>query len=526
MKNVELRSYQIKAIDSIHNALNRHQKHIVVEMVSGSGKSIVLTKTLEMLSRITMESILVVTNSMASKEQVDSELIDSSKHLSGMNKGKILVTTEQSILRNSYQNFDKYQFVIFYEVNISQKVYEAIFCKGKTIIVLCSNFTSNSHRLFTPKEVVFSYSYRDAVKDGLVTPAMDTRAFEIAAEVFSKELLEEFGYVQIEPKLIDQNDAWDLVVCKSHQKIWIECKTYKSQVVSHSAANSLLNAIVMRKMKQNIPQQDIVLLIVFSNVPTLLKNEIFNRYRIIVWDIENLVFYSKNNQALLKQLTQITYFPIDYIEGQPSLEAESIRLILDSRENKHIQEAQKEADETSELIQALLKCKSGKRHAEEYEEICEKVLRNLFETNYFNKLRNQYKTKDEHFRMDLIGALKINQYKEESMHPLWQMLVQHYNSHFVVFEFKNYSKEIDQNLIYITEKYLFDAALRNVAVIISRKGFSKAAKFAAEGCLKEHGKLILDITDDDLIEMLQLKSDNAADYLLEKTEEFLMGISK
>ena len=91
---------------------------------------------------------------------------------------------------------------------------------------------------------------------------------------------------------------------------------------------------------------------------------------------------------------------------------------------------------------------------------------------------------------------------------------------------KNYSKEIDQNLIYITEKYLFDAALRNVAIIISRKGFSKSAKFAAEGCLKEHGKLILDITNEDLTKMLELRSDQAADYFLDKLEEFLMGISK
>ena len=127
--------------------------------------------------------------------------------------------------------------------------------------------------------------------------------------------------------------------------------------------------------------------------------------------------------------------------------------------------------------------------------------------------------------MDMIGSLKISQKNEESMHPLWKMLVEHYNSHFVVFEFKNYSKEIDQNLIYITEKYLFDAALRNVAIIISRKGFSKSAKFAAEGCLKEHGKLILDVTDKDLIEMLK-HSDEATEYLLTKLEEFLMGISK
>lgn len=44
-----LHAYQIKAIDSIINALDRCQKHIVVEMVTGSGKSAVLIKTLELL---------------------------------------------------------------------------------------------------------------------------------------------------------------------------------------------------------------------------------------------------------------------------------------------------------------------------------------------------------------------------------------------------------------------------------------------------------------------------------------------
>ncbi len=526
MGEIKLHSYQIKAIDSIKNALNQCQKHIVVEMVPGSGKCIVLIRILEHLNSITAGNILVITNRMAVKEQVENELIDSYKHLSEINKCKILVTTEQRILRNSSQNFEEYKVVIFYEDNISPKVYQTISCEEKTVIVLSSNTTDKFHRLFTPKEVVFSYGYKDAVEDGVFTPAMDTRVFGIAAEVFSKQLLEQFGYVQIESNISEQNSIWDLVVSKSNQKIWVECKTYRSQVVSPSAANSLLNEIVMRKMKQNIPQQDIVLLVVLSKIPTFQKDEIYKRYRIVVWDIENLVFYSKNNQALLKQLTQITYFPIDYIEGQPSLEAEEARMFLVSKEDQHIQEAEKEADETSDLIQKLIDCKPGKKSAGEYEEICEKILRTLFEANYFNKLRNQYKTKDEHFRMDLIGALKINQDNEKSMHPLWQMIVEHYNSHFVVFEFKNYSKEIDQNLIYITEKYLFDAALRNVAIIVSRKGFSKSAKFAAVGCLKEHGKLIFNITDNDLIEMLKLKSDRAADYLLDKLEEFLMGISK
>lgn len=475
---------------------------------------------------MTDENILVITDLMVTKEQVEKALADSYKKLSGMSKGKITVTTEHRLLQNSNRNFEKYRVIIYFGDKISPQIYQTISCYGKTVIVLSSKITDSSDKLFTTEEVVFSYSYEDAVKDGVFTPAMDTRAVRIAAEVFSKRLLEQFGYIQIESDRSNQNSVWDLVACKAEQKIWVECKTYKSRFVSPSAANSLLGEIIMWKMKQNIPHQDIVLLVVLSSVPTFRKDEIYKKYRIIVWDIENLIYYSKDSQNLLKQLTQITYFPIDYIEGQPSQEAEAAQLFLVDKEDKRIQEAEKEADETNKLIQRLLDCKPGKKYAGEYEEIFEKALRMLFETNYFNKLRNQYKTKDEHFRMDLIGALKINQDNEKSMHPLWQMMVENYNSHFVVFEFKNYSETIDQNLIYITEKYLFNAALRNVAIIISRKGFSKAAEFAAEACLKEHGKLIFNITDDDLIKMLKLKSDRAADYLLDKLEEFLMGISK
>lgn len=353
---------------------------------------------------------------------------------------------------------------------------------------------------------------------------MDERAFEPAVRTFVSQLLKQFGYNQNECSTNNQKNIWDLVVANSNSKLFVECKSYKNQVVSASTANSLLNSIVMRKIKENILDNEIVLLIVFSKIPYFQKDEIFNRFKIIVWDIDNLVFYSKNDTNLLKKLAQITYFPINYIEGQPSAEASLSQLFID-QSNNLVNNAEEE-NETIDLVRRLTSCKPGKTHSGEYEEICEEILRYLFEANYFNKLTKQHKTNDEHFRMDLMGSLKINRNNDKSMHPLWEMLVNHYNSHFVVFEFKNYSKAIDQNLIYITEKYLFDAALRNVAIIISHKGFSDAAKFAAEGCLKEHGKLILSLTNNDLIEMLKLNSDKAADYLLGKLESFLMGISK
>lgn len=525
MKAIQLRPYQIKAMEAIQGALDNGKKHIVVEMATGTGKGLVIARTVEFLHKQAISRVLVVTNRLELKEKVERNLFNEYKDFIRIDKNRVVVTTVQKIMHHTNEEFNEYQFIIFYEIDISESICKILNCTEKTVIAFSAKYMNRPYRLFTPNEVVFSYTFQDAINDGYITPAMDARVLGPALEVFSKHLLQGFGYTQIE-NANRELDSWDLVLQKNNQKLWVECKAYKSQVVSPYVANELLKTLIMRKTKHSLSQEDVILLIVSSNIPSYQKDEIFKRYRIVVWDIENLVFYSKKDPALLKRLSQITYFPIDHIEGQPSAEAEPAKLLLTSIADKHLEDAEIESNKTDLLLQRLKNCPAGKGTSREYEKICEEILRHLFEANYFNRLTSQHKTDDKHFRMDLIGSLKITQNNDEGMHPLWQMLVQHYNSHFVVFEFKNYTEEIDQNLIYITEKYLFAAALRNVAFIISREGFSDSAKFAAEGCLKEHGKLILDITNEDLIKMLKSPSDNPADYLLTKLEEFLMRISK
>lgn len=249
--------------------------------------------------------------------------------------------------------------MIFDELDVSESIYETLNCRGKTVIVFSAKHTNKSHRLFTPKEVVFSYTYKQAVDEGYITPAMDVQAFGPAVEVFSKQLLEEFGYAQINAPSKTQDHGWDLVVEKDKQRIWVECKSYKSQVVSPSAASSLLNSIVWKRMQQKIPKEELILLIVFSKIPSFQKDVIYDRYQIVVWDIENLVFYSKSNPTLLKLLSQITYFPIDHIEGKRFDILEPAELLLSSAKEESIpkeeiaQEAKKEQSETEALIQSL-----------------------------------------------------------------------------------------------------------------------------------------------------------------------------
>lgn len=527
----QLSSYQIDAINAIETAIYQKQKHIVVEMLPGFGKKVVLEKTIENISKLNRDRVLIVAGNLTLKRQIDQIISMGLQHIECYDKNDVIVETIQKLARNKNEIISRYQIVIFYDVIISRKVYESLGCQEKIVIFFntINQEMQNDKKIQIPysrNDIVFSYGYKQAVNDGYLTPAMDINAFEPAVKSFCKKLLRQFGFNEIESNLDNQDHGWDLIMQKEYQKIWVECKAYKQQAIPPSTANSLLKTAIMQKTTHNLSKEDIALLVVLNQIPSFQKEEIYNRYRIIVLDIENLVYYSKYSPELLKQLSQLTYFPIDSIEGKPYLEGKLFNISNIASERDLVHAAEKEKNETSRLLYRLKQCKEGKTHSAEYEDVCEDILRYLFEAAYFNRLESQHKTKDMHFRMDLIGSLKKSQNNDEHMHPLWQMLVQHYNSHFVVFEFKNYTKKIDQNLIYITEKYLFDTALRNVAFIISRKGFSKAAKFAAEGCLKEHGKLILDITEEDLIKMIGLGSDKAADYILDKLEDFLMGISK
>lgn len=104
-----------------------------------------------------------------------------------------------------------------------------------------------------------------------------------------------------------------------------------------------------------------------------------------------------------------------------------------------------------------------------------------------------------------------------------------FNTKYIVFEFKNYENKISQNEIYTTEKYLYDTALRKVAIIISRKGANDNALIAAKGCLRENGKLIICWSDNDLIRLMEIKDKGektVAEQLSNDLDELLIKLEK
>jgi hypothetical protein len=97
-----------------------------------------------------------------------------------------------------------------------------------------------------------------------------------------------------------------------------------------------------------------------------------------------------------------------------------------------------------------------------------------------------------------------------------------------VFEFKNYRERITQNEIYTTEKYLYAAALRSVAIIIARGGDGESAKRTMRGALREQGKLMLCLSLAELCTLLRGRDagDDPTGLLIEKIDAMLIGIAR
>ena len=110
----------------------------------------------------------------------------------------------------------------------------------------------------------------------------------------------------------------------------------------------------------------------------------------------------------------------------------------------------------------------------------------------------------------------------------WDSLITDFHSRYVVFEFKNYNEQIKQTQIYTTEKYLYKTALRSVCFLIARNGADENAQKASKGILRETGKLLIILTEEDLLNMIKLKDngDSPSDYLYELLDKYLLKIEK
>lgn len=228
---------------------------------------------------------------------------------------------------------------------------------------------------------------------------------------------------------------------------------------------------------------------------------------LIVIDIANLLFAVQDNAELSNELIALLPYAIDNVVPK-----EGFIQINTLQHN----------DYTKSLIEEIKLCEAGKLKFRTYEQLCYKLLKNIFSED-LALWKEQSKSNNALYRFDLLCRIK-----DQNQKTFWSILEKYFNSKYLIFEFKNYKEPITQKEIYTTEKYLYSKALRSVAVIISANGYSENAYWAAKGCLRESGKLIILLKTDDLIEMNKIKNnqDDPSNYLLDRLDEFLLDLEK
>lgn len=329
---------------------------------------------------------------------------------------------------------------------------------------------------------------------------------------FENVIAEIFHYYNFHvEKESNAHDEADIKATYGNSKYFIEVKYSKSSMMPPSLV--IHAASRLHLVSNTFDYQMIPVLVLSGKVTDKLKLQLAQFENLIVIDIANLLYLVKDNDKLKNQLLSVLEFSVNDILPQPI--DLSLGIAINANANTLFTEGE-------DLIRQLNKWNPEETSSVDYENLCYKVLNYLF-NDELSLWHRQKKSNADLYRFDLICKIK-----DGEVSGLWTTILQCFNSKYIIFEFKNYTTSITQKEIYTTDKYLYLKALRGVAILVSCYGSDKNAEKAIKGTLRENGKLILSICNDDLIEMIQRKINNdiPADYLYEKLDNLLIELEK
>ncbi|WP_343571053.1 restriction endonuclease [Sphingobacterium sp.] len=343
-----------------------------------------------------------------------------------------------------------------------------------------------------------------------------TSAFEFEKIVSNLLVLEGF-------KLIEESSSngYDFTAFKNNRIYYIECKYYRSKIVSFKIIQNVVFKLAVSIQKSN--GEHVARLYLSNVMSSHEKMSAYEIYGVEIWDRNDI---QSKLETLSLQLN--SNFEKILLETQQGLDTDPVfsnksPIPVDKSEQNKFQDPigiVLPQTKGTNLITELNNIVCGKSQWGKYEKKCIKILKYLFEDD-LALWEPQNRTEDGLSRFDLICRIA-------SKDDFWKSLISSFNTRFILFEFKNYCTPIGADQIYTTERYLFIKALRSVGFVIARNGGDKNAIQAAKGALKEHGKLIIILSDQDLINMLISKDTggNPGDYLADILDKWLISLSR
>ena len=239
------------------------------------------------------------------------------------------------------------------------------------------------------------------------------------------------------------------------------------------------------------------ILIVSGYVEEAHRSWLFNEYDIDVWDRSRLTNFVKENTRA-KELLEKFFHELEVDQGA------QLAGVAKARPTGSARLGTSEAQDNRPLparglllIKKLAETLPGNQDARKYEQLCLEIINYLFGEHLLDA-RPQSRTDDQLSILDIV-------YRVNPAHKFWETLTRDFRARAIVFECKNCSGEIGPQQVYTTERYMSVGALRSICFILCRNPPHVHALLAASGAMRESGKLLVFISDNDLIEMLKVK---------------------
>lgn len=333
-------------------------------------------------------------------------------------------------------------------------------------------------------------------------------------EVLIEDLFKSYGCIT-KRTVYTQDSNYDIYAEKDGKKFFIEVKAVRSKIISKS---SIASTVVTSEF-MSLKNDEYFILVTANMIPDLIKGYIRTKDKFLVIDISELLYLVQDNEELKYRLLSLVEFTTEDIELK---EPEEFLRLIDVVEDETLDSLIDDNKKIKQLLQEVNDWKQDEKTSTEYEKFCTKVLKILF-SNDLTLWREQQKSNEDLYRFDLICKIK-----DDVTSAFWKFIEEYFRSKYIIFEFKNYKDVITQKEIYTTEKYLYAKALRCVAIIVSCNGSDENAKKAIKGTLRENGKLILNLSNRDLANMLEyeLKGNLASEYLYNVLDEMLIELEK
>lgn len=308
---------------------------------------------------------------------------------------------------------------------------------------------------------------------------------------------------------------YDFSMSKGGMKYIVDVKYYRSQSISESRIKYIASQLEAEAKKNNAQS---VIIVPSSRMKSSSEKK-DDETSIHVWTIENLLFFAKSYE-LKSGLAQFVDVSLDQIdpESPPILNLSTKEETLEKDQMAIAKEIESKCDDYIKIFQS-----GQQENYQDYENDCYGALKLLFGDD-LHLWETQATSNDNLYRFDTVCRIK-----ENITSAFWRFAEDYFNSKYIVFEYKNYSKPITQKEVYTTARYLYSKAFRNVAFIISVEGNDKEnSGKAAKGVLREEGKLIMLLSNNDMIEMLKIKKDHKepSDYLFDMLDKMMIELEK